>query len=283
MGIYEDYFELTNYYTNKYGEYSVVLIQVGAFFEVYGVMNTVRQEIIENPAAYKVSQICDLKLATKQATLGKDRTLHMLGFRDYQLDKYIEKLVNEGYTVIVYKQDEQTSGTTRSLLGLYSAGTFCVLSDGFSSTEEVHTNQKLSNHITCLSIFLPRSVVSRTPRIQFGLASVDVFTGQSNLCEYQREYKNDSTTYDDVERYMSMNQPQEVIICYPISLHRHIQDIIDFIGLDNCKRIHTIPIGKPPTQSSPEISKMIVFTDTMSQWSSAFTKCENQTYDEEII
>jgi DNA mismatch repair protein MutS len=283
MGIYEDYFELTNYYTNKYGEYSVVLIQVGAFFEVYGVMNTIRQEIIENPAAYKVSQICDLKLATKQATLGKDRTLHMLGFRDYQLDKYIEKLVNEGYTVIVYKQDEQTSGTTRSLLGVYSAGTFCGQSDGFSSTEEVHTNQKLSNHITCLSIFLPRSVVSRTPRIQFGLASVDVFTGQSNLCEYQREYKNDSTTYDDVERYMSMNQPQEVIICYPISLHRHIQDIIDFIGLDNCKRIHTIPIGKPPTQSSPEISKMIVFTDTMSQWSSAFTKCEKQTYQEEII
>lgn len=283
MGIYEDYFELTNYYTNKYGEYSVVLIQVGAFFEVYGVMNTTRQEIIENPAAYKVSQICDLKLATKQATLGKDRTLHMLGFRDYQLDKYIERLINEGYTVIVYKQDEQSSGTTRSLLGIYSAGTFCGQSDGFSTSDELHTNQKLSNHITCLSIFLPRSVVSRTQRIQFGLASVDVFTGQSNLCEYQKEYKHDSTTYDDVERYMAMNQPQEVIICYPISLHDIINEIIEFIGIDHCKRVHTIPIGKPTTVNTPEISKMIVFTDTMTQWSASFSKCERQTYQEEII
>jgi DNA mismatch repair protein MutS len=290
MGIHEDYFELVNYYNSKYGDKSIVFIQVGAFYEIYGVTNTLKNCIEENPTAYRVAQICDLKLANKQLNIGENRILHMCGFRDYQLDKYIEKLVDEGYTVAVYKQDEQTAKTTRSLLGVFSSGTFCGQSGGFSSFTNIkdeeyisHTNQRLSNHITCLSIFLPRSVVFSKKVIHFGLSSVDVFTGQSNLCEYIREYKHDSTTYDDIERYMAITQPQELLLCYPPSLQDEIKEIIDFIGLSECKRIHYIPIGNVTTTYSPTLSKMVNMTDTMSIWAESFKKCSRQTYQEEII
>ena len=39
-GIYDEYFRLTNEYKTKYGPKTVVLLQVGAFFEIYGLKRT---------------------------------------------------------------------------------------------------------------------------------------------------------------------------------------------------------------------------------------------------
>jgi len=48
----------------------------------------------------------------------------MLGFRDYVIDKYVEKIQNNGYTAVVYSQDTPTPNPTRSLTGIFSPGTF---------------------------------------------------------------------------------------------------------------------------------------------------------------
>jgi hypothetical protein len=37
--IYKEYFQHTKNYQSQYGERTVVLMQVGAFFEVYGIKN----------------------------------------------------------------------------------------------------------------------------------------------------------------------------------------------------------------------------------------------------
>ena len=38
MNLHEEYFNLTREYINKYGEKTVLLMQVGAFYEVYGIL-----------------------------------------------------------------------------------------------------------------------------------------------------------------------------------------------------------------------------------------------------
>ena len=46
MSLIKEYFELTKKYQNEYGENTILLMQVGAFFEVYGIKNA-ELDIIE--------------------------------------------------------------------------------------------------------------------------------------------------------------------------------------------------------------------------------------------
>jgi len=39
MALVKEYFELTNKYILEYGENTILLMQVGSFFEVYGYFN----------------------------------------------------------------------------------------------------------------------------------------------------------------------------------------------------------------------------------------------------
>ncbi len=70
----EEYFELTNKYKAIYGENTIVLMQVGAFFEVYGTKkNTTASSI------HDFSRICDLNIANKNTCIGQDSVI-MAGF-----------------------------------------------------------------------------------------------------------------------------------------------------------------------------------------------------------
>lgn len=65
----------------------------------------------------------------------------MAGFKDIMIEKYIKKIQDAGYTAIVYTQDEAMKGTTRSLAGIFSPGTY------FSED-----NNRLSNNTVCIWI-----------------------------------------------------------------------------------------------------------------------------------
>ena len=120
MSLIAQYYKYCEEYKTNYGEKTVVLIQVGSFFEVYGERSG--DIIIKSPLS-KISQLCCLNIANKT-----DKNV-MIGFRDYQLDKYIEILIKAGWTVPVFVQDAQCSNTTRSLLKIYSPGTTFLVND----------------------------------------------------------------------------------------------------------------------------------------------------------
>ena len=109
MSLVKQYFELLKEYKSKYGEHTFLLMQVGSFFEVYS-----KQEMDENIQSF--SKIGDLRIACKGEHF-------MAGFRDYMLDKYIQKIVEESYTAVIYIQEEKTGIIERKLHGVYSPGT----------------------------------------------------------------------------------------------------------------------------------------------------------------
>ena len=85
-----NYFKDTAALKEKYGEKSIVLIQVGAFYEVYGLQNPETKEISgSNIADFSTS--CELAISQKNICVGKKNVL-MAGVRDYMLDKYLKKL-----------------------------------------------------------------------------------------------------------------------------------------------------------------------------------------------
>ena len=57
----EEYFTLTQKYQNEYGPNTILLMQVGAFFEVYGIYDE-QTNVISGSKITDFSQICDLNI-----------------------------------------------------------------------------------------------------------------------------------------------------------------------------------------------------------------------------
>ena len=59
MALIKEYFDLTKKYCNEYGEKTILLMQVGAFYEVYGIRNK-NTDQIRNSKIQDFSKICEL-------------------------------------------------------------------------------------------------------------------------------------------------------------------------------------------------------------------------------
>jgi DNA mismatch repair protein MutS len=217
MTMMDSYFKLNEEYREKYGKKTLLLYQVGAFFEVYTKVGK-SKEIIEQ-------QILDYKKFADLNTANKSETILMMGFRDYMLEKYIDKIQNNGYTAVVYVQDENKTNTTRSLLNIFSPGTY------FNASQD----DKLSNYISCVWIqSFGKNLINKTSNCIIGMACIDNFTGKGHFNEISVENFHNPTTYDCVERFITSYNASETIFISNIDENK-LNDIINFVNLKSAK------------------------------------------------
>lgn len=232
--IYAEYAQLTNKYQSKYGKSTIVLLQVGAFFEVYG-FRSMTEELELNLPMLRInefSQICGLNISEKKATF-ENRQVVMAGFRDYTLDKYIQRLSENGYTSVVYVQEKSGKTITRVLDSIHSPGTYM--------SQEIETNV-LTNNIAC--IWLDTFTKKQNKIIVCGIAIANIFTGKSFLAEFQQPFLIQPTTFDDLERIVTIHSPSEVVFIYDLSFDTEsVKSILQFSGLSSCARIiHNVSV-----------------------------------------
>ena len=220
----KQYFKLVDEYREKYGEKTILLMEVGSFYEVYTKVASSTKELTE-------PQIIDLRRYSELAIAKKTEDVLMMGFSSRisnLLEKYVEKMINNGYTVVVYNQDAPVSNTTRSLKGIYSPGTF------FNESTE-----NISNNLSCIWIEShKKSRMNSSGNIVIGMSNIDNFTGKSNYYEIVTENLHNPTTYDELERFISTYNPKECIIISNMS-DKELTDIMQFIKLDS-KKYHLI-------------------------------------------
>ena len=58
MSLINDYLDLQDKYEKKYGEKTIVLMEVGSFFELYGIVN----ETISRGRIYEISELTNLSV-----------------------------------------------------------------------------------------------------------------------------------------------------------------------------------------------------------------------------
>ena len=242
MTIIETYLKLTNDYKNEYGNKTLVLMQVGSFFEVYGLQD--KDGTISGSDIIEFSEICDMNISKKIGQVQKKNVM-MAGFGIAQLDKYLRKLQDSGYTIPVYTQDSPTKNTTRSLYQIVSPGTF------FSQD-----SKELSNNISAIWIY--KYTFKKNTYVSIGLCNIDIFTGKSCISEYNKEFFHNTSTYDDIERFISIYNPNEVLVISNFEKDL-IDDIVQFSQI-NCAKVHKID-----------------YTDKKIK------NCEKQTYQNEVI
>ena len=85
MALVRDYFKKTKELKEKYGENTLVLMQVGKFFEVYGKYDS-KNDTYYDSNIYDFSIKCDCRISNKGSNI------KMAGIPEQSLEKYIEKL-----------------------------------------------------------------------------------------------------------------------------------------------------------------------------------------------
>ena len=245
MSLIKDYFLKTEELQKKYGEKSVVLMQVGSFYEIYGLK---KKGTIYGSRIQEVASFCEMEIANKKNCVGKDNVV-MAGFgiKDYILEKYLKKMQDNNYTVAVYEQKEEAGKINRELVSIYSPGTYF-------SNDSVN----ISNNITC--IWCQKSAKS----IVIGASNIDIFTGKSAIFEYDEELIKHNTIFDELELFISIYNPNEIVLIYDLNDQKYIDSLISFASIQtDC--IHKIDLNNDSDNS--ERAK----------------KCTKQVYQKETI
>jgi len=254
MSLINEYFQLTKQYQDEYGENTILLMQVGAFFEVYGIYDS-ENDIITSSKITDFSQICELNVVDKNTCVGKNNVL-MAGFKDFMIEKYLKKIQDAGFTAVVYTQDENVKNITRSLAGIFSPGTYF-------QTE----SKNLTNSISCIWIdLIENKVLLKGKYVVVGVANIDIYTGKTSIFQFKETYVNNPTTYDELERFISIYNPSEVILIGNLPNENELDYIISYAGI-SCNLIHKIYIDE--NLNNIKMSRI--------------KNCQKQPYQKEIL
>ena len=252
----DEYFRISREYSNKYGQKTILLMQVGSFFECYSKADA--NDNIADANMREFCTVCDLNtsITNGRCMAGFPFTCN---FRDYSLERYVKKMQDRGYTIVVYVQDGQGANTTRSLYCIYSPGTF------FSSDSAI-----LSNNTSCFWIQRVKvGANGMNKKIIMGMSNIDIYTGKSTCFEIESEVnpRHNQTTYDELERFVSSFRPSEVIIISNLSTNE-IEDIKNYANISSSS-IHWIDLNQSLALKHPFLTQA--------------KNAEKQTYRKEVM
>ena len=198
MTLIDDYFELQEKYEKKFGEKTIVLMQVGGFFEIYGIVT----DTIKKGRIYEICDLTNLNTSKRHSKTDpvSEKNPLMAGFPNHSFDKWLEILLKHNYTIIKIEQDSNgVPNPKREITEIISPG--------------VNVNSKnFSNNM--LSIYLEeyKDYKTKQPILQLGLAILDITTGHTQVYETHSDPNDFNYSLDELFRTIQMTNPCEIII-----------------------------------------------------------------------
>ena len=187
--IIDDYLKYQDDYKYKYGDNTIILMQIGSFFEMYS--------ITENcPFLYKIGDICNLIVSRKNKAINevsKNNPL-MAGFPLYTKDKFVQILIQNNFTIVLIEQITQPPNPERKITEIISPST------------NINTISKKSNYIL---VFYFEEINNL---LLVGISGVDLTTGKSFVYENGASKTDPQYTLDECYRIMTTYNPTEILL-----------------------------------------------------------------------
>lgn len=189
--IYDDYVNYCDIYKKKYGKV-VVFMEVGSFFEFYAVE---KDGEFEGSNIYEICSILNIQSTRKNKSIlecSRNNPL-MAGFPTYSLQKFIEILLPENYTIVLVEQVTPPPNPERAVTKIISSSTFI---------ESVSTN----SYLMCMYI-------STYQKDQFilSITFMDITTGETFI--FDDEIKGDRLKIcQEINRISLLYSPSELVM-----------------------------------------------------------------------
>ena len=230
------YFKLQKLFEKKYGKNTVVLMEIGTFFEVYEVNND--EDKIGK--AKEIAELLNIQLTRKNKSIlenSKENPI-MAGVPAISLEKHLARIISEQkYTVVLIKQKGIPPNVTRYLDTVVSPGTnfdFVLDQD--------------ENNITSLLIDQIRGIYL------VGYSAIDVTTGKCYYNEVHGTSEDKFFALDEVFNYMNMHKTNEIIVSFA-DKNINQKEVLDYLELS----LKTFHIGhfRPKISYQNELFKNV--------------------------
>ncbi len=190
----EIYFELQEYFESKYGQNTLVFMEIGTFFEVYEVNN----DKLKIGKAKEIAELLNIQLTRKNKAIIENSVKNPLlaGVPTVSIERYLSRLINtQKYTIVMVKQKGVMPNVQRYVSNIISPGTNFEY-----QTEAVETN------LVSLIIDENQGIFSA------GYAAIDITTGKTIVNEMHSNRDDKTYALDEVFNLLQTYNTAEVII-----------------------------------------------------------------------
>jgi DNA mismatch repair protein MutS len=215
MSIYEQYISYHKKYQKIYGIKSLVLMQVGSFYEMYGTDT-------EGPQLKDIADLLNT-VCTKKDKNVKEVSMsnpYLVGFPMVAVDKFVSLLIKNGYTLIMVDQVTAPPEPKRQVTNIYSPSTYI----GTINTVE-------NNYASCIYLEYEKQK-SNQNLLCVGLSSIDISTGKVVVDEGISSYSDGEIAIDNALRFLSVCMPKEVFLVLNGTGKFNEKDLINILQLD---------------------------------------------------
>jgi DNA mismatch repair protein MutS len=192
----EIYFDLQRYYEKKYGHDTLVLMEIGSFFEVYEVNND--QEQIGK--AKEISELLNIQLTRKNKSILENSVQNPLlaGVPSVSIERYLNRIVqSKRYTVVIVRQKGEPPHVKRYVANIISPGT------NFDYIQEPG-----ENNIASLIIDQNNGIFS------VGYSAIDVSTGKTMVNEIHSTSEDKTFALDELFTLLQSYQTSEILLTF---------------------------------------------------------------------
>jgi len=196
--IYDDYVKYTNKYRSIYGEKTIVFIEIGSFFEIYGVNN---ENEISGANMIEMGNMLNIQISRKNKSIlenSRDNPM-MAGFPNHSLKKFIDILINNNYTTVIIEQVTPPPNPKREVTQIISPSTYI---DNLSSHN--------ANVLLIVYIELFENWKTKKSSYGLGVSTVDLSTSRTTTTEL---YIDKYSLNEELVRLCLFFNPKELVIC----------------------------------------------------------------------
>lgn len=192
--IYDEYANYTRVHKERYGPCTLVLMEVGSFWELYDCDEHLGADMA------RIGQLLNIQVSRKNKNIPEvSRTNpQMAGFPSHALNRFLPLLIDAGYTVVLVGQITSPPNPKRGVIQVISKGTY------------VDPDALTSNAPVLVSIYVAQSN-------HYAIASMDVSTGRCVLYEATSTRSNSisasvAAAQESLYRFIHAQRPVEALI-----------------------------------------------------------------------
>lgn len=192
----EIYFDLQLFFEQKYGSNTVVLMEIGSFFETYEVNNETHQI----GKAKEISELLNIQLTRKNKTIIENSTSNPLlaGVPSVSLERYLNRIIQtKKYTIVLVRQKGEPPHVKRYIANIISPGT------NFDYLMESSENYLVSLLIDC-----NHQIYS------VGYSAIDVSTGKTIINEVHGTREDKTYALDEVFNLLQTYKTSEIVLTF---------------------------------------------------------------------
>jgi len=190
----EIYFDLQRHFEAKYGPDTLILMEIGSFFELYEVNN----DEMKIGKAKEVAELLNIQLTRKNKAIAQNSIKNPLlaGVPTVSIERYIARLIaTKKYTIVLVKQKGEPPHIKRYIANIISPGT----------NFEYQTEAK-ENNIVSILIDENQGIYS------VGYAAIDVTTGKTIVNEMHSTREDKTYALDELFNLLQTYHTAEVIV-----------------------------------------------------------------------